>query len=965
MIPQTFAESYDRVQELVAIFSQNESRYLSPKYSEAEARIDFIDKFWIALGWDVNHESQTNPYQQDVKVERGVVTNEWRKRADYAFLASNYRDVRFFVEAKKPHSGIDNPVYYFQTIRYGWNSQIPISVLTDFEELRVLDCRYKPNIETVPAFALLKYHYTDYADLESFRTLYYLFSRESVLKGSIESFVEGLPKLSKKAKARGVISDEAQSIDESFLAELDEYRDELARSFKRRNLYLDGHALTEVTQRSLDRLVFMRFLEDKMIESEPLLENLSKGKEPWKNFVATSRRLNRIYNGIIFKEHPLLDGSQFVVDERVFATILGNFAHKNSPYDFNAIPIHILGSIYERFLGKVIVTTDKRARVEEKPEIRKAGGVYYTPDYIVRYIVEKTVGRLIDRKTPEQIRQMKFADIACGSGSFLLGVYDKLLRYHTDYYNRSKKTQTEGLKAGCLQTESGALRLSLLQKRTILLNNIYGIDIDPQAVEVAQLSLYLKLLEDETVGSAQKQQLEMRQALLPSLSENVISGNSLVTWNMVRNGLFDSGEEKKLNPIDFETVFGRVMRSGGFDVIVSNPPYGAEFDTATKKLLRNKYRYQSFQLDSYLLFLERAIQDLVKSDGFLGMIIPNPWLTNLKQDKIRSFVVKNTSVVEIVHFKFPVFPKVIVDTEIVILKKEASPNTKAVVTVYDSASKFSAEEQAPSLRIEHDQITWAANPGGVINIFLDAQQKKLVEKVVTGSTPLEKYFEINVGIKPYQTGKGTPPQTKATVENRPFDSTTKESAEHRQYLRGRDINRYLIEPLEERYIKYGPWLAEPRPAANFNAPVKIFMRQTGDSLVAALDHNQLLCLNNMHVLVPRSQSVNALFFLGIVNSKLLNWFYRSTNPEIGEALAEIKRMHVANLPMKSESSFHESLTNLVMQMLEAKRQNVDAKTDRDRAFFENKCTTLDRQIDELVSRLYGLNLDEMALVDQA
>ena len=149
MIPQTFAESYDRVRELVAIFSQNESRYLSPKYSEAEARIDFIDKFWIALGWDVNHESQTNPYQQEVKVERGIVTNEWRKRADYAFLASNYRDVRFFVEAKKPHSGIDNPVSYFQTIRYGWNSHIPLSVLTDFEELRVLDCRYKPNIETV------------------------------------------------------------------------------------------------------------------------------------------------------------------------------------------------------------------------------------------------------------------------------------------------------------------------------------------------------------------------------------------------------------------------------------------------------------------------------------------------------------------------------------------------------------------------------------------------------------------------------------------------------------------------------------------------------------------------------------------------------------------------------------------------------------------------------------------------
>jgi len=966
MIPQTFPESYEQVRKLVAIFRENESRYLSPKYSEAEARIDFIDKFWIALGWDVNHQHQTNPYQQEVKVERGVVTNEWRKRADYAFLASNFRDVRFFVEAKKPHSGIDNPIYYFQTIRYGWNSHIPLSVLTDFEELRVLDCRYKPNIETVLGFSLLKYHFSDYENLESFRTLYYLFSRDSVLNGSIESFVAGLPKLSKKAKARGVIADEPQSIDESFLEELDDYRAELARSFKRRNMALDGGALTELTQRTLDRLVFMRFLEDKMIESDPLIEGVSQAKDPWGSFVATSRRLDRIYNGIIFKEHPLLDDSHFVVDENAFARIVTDLAHRNSPYDFNAIPIHILGSIYERFLGKVILTTGKRARVEEKPEIRKAGGVYYTPDYIVRYIVEKTVGRLIERKSPEQIRQMKFADIACGSGSFLLGIYDKLLRYHTDYYNRSKKNKLEGRKAGCLQTESGALRLSLLQKRTILLNNIYGVDIDPQAVEVAQLSLYLKLLEDETIGTAQKQQLEMRQALLPSLSENIVSGNSLVSWDMIRTGLFEGADEMKLNPISFENVFDKVMRSGGFDVIVSNPPYGAEFNEHTKKLFTDKYRHQSYQLDSYLLFLERAIRDLAKQNGLIGMIIPNPWLTNLRQNKIRAFIVQNTSVVEIVHFKFPVFPKVIVDTEIVILKKEISSNSKAVVTVYDSPNKFSSVPPSPSIRIEHDQQTWAAKPGDVINIFLDTRQKNLVEKLVAGSTPLEKEFDINVGIKPYQTGKGSPRQTRETVETRPFDSSKKESAAHRQYLRGRDINRYLIAPLEERYIKYGPWLAEPRPAANFDAPVKIFMRQTGDSLIAALDENRLLCLNNMHVLVPRSRSVNPFFFLGMINSKLLNWFYRSTNPEIGEALAEIKKMHVASLPMKSEihGAFYDAVAQLVMQMLDAKRQSAAARTERDQTFFGNKCATLDRQIDQLVYEIYGLTAEETAVVEE-
>jgi len=191
----------------------------------------------------------------------------------------------------------------------------------------------------------------------------------------------------------------------------------------------------------------MRFLEDKLIEPEPLVENLGTKDTVWNDFVSTSRRLNRIYNGIIFKEHPVLDSEKFHADERTFSAIRENLAHTNSPYDFNAIPIHILGSIYERFLGKVIVTTEKRARVEEKPEVRKAGGVYYTPEYIVTYIVESTIGKLIEGKTPEQIANMRFADIACGSGSFLLGVYDLLLRHHTAYYNK-KRNRIKALRAG-------------------------------------------------------------------------------------------------------------------------------------------------------------------------------------------------------------------------------------------------------------------------------------------------------------------------------------------------------------------------------------------------------------------------------------------------------------------------------------------------------------------------------------
>lgn len=302
MIPQNFGAAHERVKELVRIFSQNETRYRSASYSEAQARLDFIDKFWIALGWDVNHELQTNPYKQEVKVERGVVTNEWRKRADYAFLAQNFRDVLFFVEAKKPNIDLYNPLYLFQAIRYGWNGHAPLSVLTDFEELIVLDSRHKPNIDTVSRNAVLKYHYKDFEDIDKFRTLYYLFSRESVLNGSIADFAGNMPKPRGTRSRVGSGQDSIQDIDESFLKELDEWREELARGFKRNNIKLDGDALTELTQRTLDRLVFMRFLEDKMIESDPIVDDLNKQSSAWSSFISTSRRLDKTYNGIIFKE---------------------------------------------------------------------------------------------------------------------------------------------------------------------------------------------------------------------------------------------------------------------------------------------------------------------------------------------------------------------------------------------------------------------------------------------------------------------------------------------------------------------------------------------------------------------------------------------------------------------------------------------------------------------------------------
>jgi hypothetical protein len=179
-MPSNFDEAFAAVQSLAKDFDAQKDFYLSPKYQEAEVRKEFIDKFLIALGWDVNHDRQKNPYEQEVKIERkehGIS----QRRADYAFyLAPNFRDVKFYIEAKKPFGDIATPDNYFQTIRYGWNSQTPVAALFDFEQFEIVDCRFKPDLESALQRNLKKFHYRQYTDKEKFAEIYWLFSREAV-----------------------------------------------------------------------------------------------------------------------------------------------------------------------------------------------------------------------------------------------------------------------------------------------------------------------------------------------------------------------------------------------------------------------------------------------------------------------------------------------------------------------------------------------------------------------------------------------------------------------------------------------------------------------------------------------------------------------------------------------------------------------------------------------------------------
>ena len=953
-MPATFEDAFERVKQLAADFKANEKFYLSPAYQEAEARRDFIDKFLLALGWDVNHDTQKNPYEQEVKVERkehGVS----QRRADYAFyLAPNFRDVKFYIEAKKPFGDIATADNYFQTIRYGWNSQTPIAALFDFEQFEIVDCRFKPDLETALQRNLKKFHFSQYADKERFAEIYWLFSREAVAGGSLEKYAEALPK-KRGATQRGLFKGGYQSIDEAFLEELDAHRDTLARIFKNNNPTLDGEALTEATQRTLDRLVFIRFLEDKLIEPQYLVAKFGERGSAWGDFIATSRRLDGIYNGIVFKKNDILDAPTFKVDDDQFGEICESLCHINSAYDFNAIPIHILGSIYERFLGKVIVATDKRARVEEKPEVRKAGGVYYTPEYIVRYIVENTVGKLIEGKTPAQIAEMRFADIACGSGSFLLGVYDLLIRYHTKFYNENPAKAKKG---DVMQRDDG-LHLSLQKKRDILVNNLFGVDIDNQAVEVAQLSLYLKLLQDETPGSTRQYILDFeQQALLPTLNKNIVCGNSLIGTDILSGELFEPIAERKLNPMDYQQRFPEILKRGGFDAIVGNPPYVRphNLDDETKKYFWKHYQTFTHKSDLYCCFMENATR-LLKTGGLFSYIVSQGWLRLNSFQELRRFVLENYRIRQLVEFPYNVFAEAQVSTGIFVFEKSvASQKNKLQViraTPVSNHATFGAVREIP-------QATFRTTFQNVFDTSISPETEAIKDKMREGVL-IGANFDICFGLK--------------TGDDEKFLHETKGlHNEDKPLLRGDDIKRYETN-FKGEYVWYVPQrmrahrqTARPGEPRRFEQP-KVLVKDTSSDFAGTYEPEGFY-VKDVLIVIPKdgiSLNYDLRFVTGVINSKALHFYYRTTFQTIHVQSEELASLPLPKIKFSdvADKARHDKLVSLVEQMLAAKPQLARAQSDKDKDFYANKCAALDRQIDALVYELYALTPEEIKIVEGA
>ncbi|MFH0898823.1 MAG: DNA methyltransferase, partial [bacterium] len=503
--------------KLIKDYELHRNEYKQKGYDEHQFCMRILNRFFNALGWDVENNQVKSEFYCDTIFQYKLKNEKTTKFPDYAFGFPAKNNAIFFAEAKTPstiiHTDKDAAL---QIRRYGKSGGLAISVVTNFEEFAVYDCTIKANESDSPRVGRLEYFtYQQYS--EKFDLLWQLFSKEGIEQGYHDKYIKT------DTKKKGSVT-----LDKDFVGTLDSWRKYLATSISHNNMKLTNDEINFAVQQTVDRIIFLRFCEDRNVEKfETLLGVIKKG-DYYKNLYEVFKNADIKYNSGLFDFEKDVISHKIKVDNKIIRNIIEELYRPKSEYEFGVMPVEILGNAYEEFLGKVIRVTPGhivKIDIAKKPEVQKAGGVFYTPQYIVNYIVEHTVGKLINGKTPEQISKIKIVDPACGSGSFLLGAYIYLLRYHTDYY--WKKEFHKKREKNNLITPEG--RLTVTEKKRILQNNLFGVDIDPNAVEVTKLSLLLKTMEGETEASIGLQLRFDKKGVLPDLDLNIQCGNSLIS----------------------------------------------------------------------------------------------------------------------------------------------------------------------------------------------------------------------------------------------------------------------------------------------------------------------------------------------------------------------------------------------------------------------------------------------------
>jgi len=959
-----------KITELVERFRQNQQAYMQASYNETQVRREFIDPFFTALGWDVANEQGYAEDYKDVVHEDAIKVQGTTKAPDYAFRIGGTR--KFFVEAKKPAIKLKydgQPAY--QLRRYAWSAKLPLSILTDFEEFAVYDCRKRPHpTDKASVGRILYLTFEQYA--ERFDEIS-MFSKEAVLKGSFDRFA-------KETKGKRGTS----TVDAEFLKEIEGWRVLLARNIALRNATLSVHELNFAVQHTIDRLIFLRMGEDRGLEVYGRLRVLRDAPHIYSGLLDLYRQADEKYNSGLFDFKADTLSTSLVIDDQVLKKILTHLYYPESPYEFSVLPADVLGQVYEQFLGQVIrLTPGHRAKVEAKPEVKKAGGVYYTPTYIVNYIVEQTVGKLIAGQTPRQIAgtsgrpPLRILDPACGSGSFLLGAYQYLLDYHRHWYTaHTPEDYARGTQPALYQGPRGAWRLTTAKKKSLLLNHIYGVDIDRQAVEVTKLSLLLKVLEGATDTRLQTSFLHARA--LPNLGDNIKCGNSLIGPEYFDAQLLPDAEEmRRVNPFDWESEFPEVLQAGGFDGVIGNPPWVSAWtgNEDIRTYLADEYPQLSGHWDLYLAFLVKTLE-LVKTSGRHTFVYPTSILTEPYAKHVRKAFIDNEIVSSLSVFGTErVFAKV--SRKVCILTLMPSVKQQEIEIV-----KWEGGQIVETTLVE--PLSWASYHNYIFNVEVSKHDFAIMQKIESQSIKVGNIFYVNYGAQISSKVKGVFSQDKL------LNKISVGNAQ--RCLKGNSVKRYRIE-WKGLYLDYQPEIMYgPRHSRFFESSKIIFNKTSskGYGLMVTFDDSGYYCDQRLICLVrydyldgtklklkfkgfdKLSSDASDLYFTGLLASRLLTYWFKSfvaTKNLQGEYTDVLPKM-VRALPIRpvnfddpTDVARHDKMVALVNRMLTLHQQLAAASIPADKKLYQRQVAATDRQIDALVYELYGLSADEIGIVE--
>ncbi len=598
--PKKHTEEYEidfeRVVELISKYEQIKKSGEIKKYNEESTKKDFIQPLFESLGWNFSNRGKSN---DSVSAEEKIS----KKRVDYGFRINGIP--QFFLEAKplREENIHTNRDYVLQAIDYSWMKSCSWAILTNFETIAVYNADWKESNYGNNLFFVLRPN-----DFLTDKRFTYL-SKKAFENNILDKVASEYGKKQLK-----------NPINKQLLQDMIHFREVLSKDIVRnnQNKHLTQDDIDESVQRILDRLIFIRNAEDRGLEGDKVQSAVRQWYDKGKGHLL--KQISKIYkdyddkyNSKLFAHH--LCDDLYIDNEALQEVIEGlNQSKDNSyRYDFSIIESDVLGNIYEQYLGNILKSTPKRAKLEESKTHRKEQGIYYTPSYIVDYIVKNTVGEFIKTHTPEEIKKVRILDPACGSGSFLIRAYKELENYWKHNSDFAQLT---------LDSEE-----FYSKKVDILKNNIFGVDLDPKAVEIAQLNLLLQISE--------------RKQRLPILQNNIKVGNSLIDDPSISDKAFK-----------WESEFPEIMKEGGFDIVVGNPPYVRIQNLVDKQVdyFSNNFKSAFKNYDIYLLFVEKSLK-LLRENGDVGFIIPSKFVNADYGLGLRNVISESKTLHRFVDFK--------------------------------------------------------------------------------------------------------------------------------------------------------------------------------------------------------------------------------------------------------------------------------------------------------------------------